>query len=318
MPESELCSPPTFESDLEFARRLMQGDPEAWGDLPDENDVTRGSGMLDIIYRAVRPLANNPEIALDLAMECVQVMIVKLATYRGEGPLTAWVQTLCRREVARRADWSRQKLYNQVERFLRTLPTRSRVIREEVALLLAEQSTSHGAHILEYLCQGLKTSEISSILSVPSQQITKLKRAAIADLVSSPDFVSILHRHSHKSRAAYNILQERNRLQEVSLQDLVYSTSGYDHPGNQLQDAVTDKTEDSQGLTPEEVIDIKQAIAGLRSEYRHVLQLKAQGYSDQEIAAEMEIPTNTAKTWLRRARLALRRSLKNNSETNVR
>ncbi|MBI2482654.1 RNA polymerase sigma factor [Candidatus Uhrbacteria bacterium] len=54
-------------------------------------------------------------------------------------------------------------------------------------------------------------------------------------------------------------------------------------------------------------LDIERALAGLRPIYREVLLLHYwQGYTYDEIAGIISVPTNTVKTFVRRAKIAIR------------
>ena len=61
---------------------------------------------------------------------------------------------------------------------------------------------------------------------------------------------------------------------------------------------------------------IERAIAGLRPEYRSCIMLRhVEGRSYEEIAATLDLPLGTVKTYIHRARHELRRSLEHLRES---
>lgn len=75
----------------------------------------------------------------------------------------------------------------------------------------------------------------------------------------------------------------------------------------QNEEELPDECSDSNGVQPGERMDLERAIAQLPAGYRHVLILHdVEGYTHEEISAQLEISAGTSKSQLYHARKALR------------
>ncbi|MBI3385300.1 RNA polymerase sigma factor [Candidatus Gottesmanbacteria bacterium] len=70
-----------------------------------------------------------------------------------------------------------------------------------------------------------------------------------------------------------------------------------------LFESLTSQDLENSGLK----IDVEELYAKIRPEYKTVLQLYTEGFSYQEIAANLKRPINTIKTLIRRARIEARK-----------
>ena len=76
-------------------------------------------------------------------------------------------------------------------------------------------------------------------------------------------------------------------------------------------DQVPDVPDDSQdGFVTVEALAVRRALKDLRPEFRRAVMLSYfQGYTHTELAAVMDVPVGTAKSWVRRGLAALKEAL---------
>lgn len=97
------------------------------------------------------------------------------------------------------------------------------------------------------------------------------------------------------TNAAYDIFRKRKRAGEVFLEE---------------NDELETKPGDSPYYHIERIKDIESALACLRPEYRSALLLfYKEGFSYEEIAVLLDAPLNTVKTYIRRGKENLKKSL---------
>jgi RNA polymerase sigma-70 factor, ECF subfamily len=90
--------------DVGLASRALTGDEEAWMTIVKQHWTS--------VWRLSMVIVRERQGAEDVAMETFSALRRKLATYRGEGPLGTWIQTICRRlaldELRRRTRRARE------------------------------------------------------------------------------------------------------------------------------------------------------------------------------------------------------------------
>jgi RNA polymerase sigma factor (sigma-70 family) len=155
--------------DLDLAQRAARGDEKAWRQLYDE---TCGP-LFNILCFQV----GDRDVAKDLLQETYLVAFRKLARYRGDGPLLAWLRTVALRRSLdwKRAVWRRLKglrllaaeteaapggAFNPERTTEARLDVRTRAFRKALRQLSRNQRAALLLHELE----GLSFTEIAATL----------------------------------------------------------------------------------------------------------------------------------------------------------
>ncbi len=156
--------PPDPAGEADLVRRCLAGDEDAWAAL-----VERYAGYLYAL--AVRGLGFAPREAEEVVQDAFAQIFEHLGSYRGTGPLAAWIGTIGR-------NTARQRLRSRARRPETSLPDDAADAQQQRALEAVEEAVLVGEALarLEPPCDDVlrrfflmeqKYDEIASALRVP-------------------------------------------------------------------------------------------------------------------------------------------------------
>ncbi len=187
----------TFSDDLDLAKRILDGDEEAFEDFFE--------GQFPGLYRFTLARLKDPDLTREIVQSAICKAIANLRNYRGEASLAAWLFTICRHEIrghyrrARRAPTSVELMEEapEVRAALESLPAslpgpEETLQRKEVAHIvhatLDRLPPRYGKALEWKYLEGLPVKEIAERLEVgpkAAESLLTRARQAFRDGVSA-------------------------------------------------------------------------------------------------------------------------------------